>query len=33
VVLPVARLGDTVLNRWLRVPFGQSLIVIATPRD
>ena len=33
VVLPAARLSDLVLNRWLRVPFGQSLIVIATPRD
>ena len=31
VVLPLARLGDTVLNRWLGLPFGQSLIVVATP--
>lgn len=32
VVLPVARMGDTVLNRWLGLPFGQSLIVVATSR-
>jgi hypothetical protein len=24
--------GDTVLNRWLGLPFGQSLILVATPR-
>ncbi len=32
VILPIARAGDTVLNRWLGLPFGQSLILVATPR-
>jgi len=33
VILPLARVGDTMLNRWLGLPFGQSLIVVATPRS
>ena len=30
--LPVARAADLVFNRLLRLPFGQSLIAVATPR-
>lgn len=32
VLLPLARAADAVLVRGLRIPFGQSLIVVATPR-
>jgi SAM-dependent methyltransferase len=32
VVLPVARLADTVFLRGLRIPFGQSLVVVAAPQ-
>lgn len=32
VILPAARVADLVLNRTLHLPFGQSLIAVATPR-
>jgi SAM-dependent methyltransferase len=32
VVLPIARAADTVLNRLLLLPFGQSVIAVGSPR-